>query len=113
LKPLTFFFFFKVLIALLKHYDQNHLGEKKLYFSLSEVPYHSPLSKEVRTGTQAKQRPVEKDCFLLSLWRRTAYSSVCGGGLLAPQSVEEACLLASSSACGGGLLTGLLLSLLS
>lgn len=61
------------------------LGRKS--FISAWVKFHITVHYQRKWGQELKQ---SRD-----LWRRTAFSSVYGGGLLTPQSVEEDCLLLS------------------
>lgn len=42
-------------IALMRHHDQNQLGEERFCFTLLTVPNNSGLLKAVRASTQVRQ----------------------------------------------------------
>lgn len=51
------FYYVRVSIALMKHHDQQNLGEKDLF--QCTVPYHRSSQKEVRAGT-TRQEPRDR-----------------------------------------------------
>lgn len=60
----------RVAIAVMKHYDQKHLGRKG--FIVLMIPHHCSSSKKIRTGTQAWQEPGGRS-LMQRPWRGAAY----------------------------------------